>query len=224
MPVEITLLYLDATGKSQQWNHKFLIHHKAPAVLWVNPDTGKWEYKSGVTAPQNVTPVPKASWCHFCFDLMDEAIRKDVKRRRILPKPARLTRILLYGSGWDFRGGVGNVMLKGDRISTEESVPRYTLTKGRRRLPPGSSSFTFTTHLMSNVPKSHALQFRENHQVVITISDDAYIKILDPARKPLRPVSSTARRLEVLIPRTAYYTIVLLGKGSLKVTINTSPY
>lgn len=224
MPVEMTVLYLDKTGKSYQWNHKFLIQHNAPAVLWVNPDTGKWEYRSGVTPSQNVTPLPKASWGHFCFDLMDETSRKDGQGRRILPKPARLTRILLYGSGWDFRGAVGNVMLSGDRIPPAESAPGNSLTTGRRKLRPGSSSFTFTSYLMPNVPTSHVLQFRENHRVVITLSGDARIKILDPAKKPLIPIFSTARRFELRIPQTAYYTIVLLGKGSLEVTVNTSPY
>ena len=224
MPVEIAVLYLDRTGKSHQWSHSFLSHHNAPLVLWVNPDTGKWEYKSGITASKNITPVPKASWGHFCFDLMDETIRKDPKAQRVLPKPARLTRILVYGNGWDFRGAVGNVMLRGEHIPAAETVPRYTLTKGRRRYSPGSSSFTFTTNLIPNVPKDHTLQFRQNHRVVISLSDDASIEVLDPARKPLIPVSSTARRFEVIIPRSAYYTIVFRGEeGSLRVTITSSP-
>ncbi len=223
MPVEITVLYLDKTGKSHQWSHGFLIDHHASAVLWVDPDTGKWEYKDGIAAPQNITPVPKASWCHFCFDLLDEAIRKDLKGQRALPKPARLIRILLYGNGWDFRGAVGNVVLRGDRIPPKETVQVYPPTTGRRRLSPGSSSFTFTTYLKSNESKSHVLQFRKNHHVAITVSDDARIKVLDPTGKPLTPLSSTARRVEVIIPRTDYYTILFRGGGRLEVTIDTLP-
>lgn len=112
MPVHVTVVYRDRGGQQQRWDHGFLLDNKAQDVLWLNPKTGKREYKTGKTTLRNVTPVLKDSWSHFCFDLLDSNTRKDVKGHQTLPRPATITRIMLYGNGWDFRGAAGNVVLR----------------------------------------------------------------------------------------------------------------
>ena len=93
MPVHVTVAYEDANGQSHDWDHGFMLSN------------------SGGTTLKDFTLVPQALWSHHCFNLMSDAVRRDPKRQKVLPKPAKITRVSLYGNGWDFHGAVGNVLL-----------------------------------------------------------------------------------------------------------------
>ena len=93
MPVHIRVDYLDRAGSQQIWHHGFLITH------------------NGNTTMTNFTLVPRAMWRHFCFNLLDNHLRRGPYGREILPPPVELSRIVLFGNGWDFKGAVGNAVL-----------------------------------------------------------------------------------------------------------------
>ena len=94
MPVQITVHYLDANGNQERWSHGFLIQNVGDTTL------------------QNYTLVPAAEWSHVCLDLMDDEVRKDPLGEQTLPRPSTITQVRLFGSGWDFKGAVGNALLQ----------------------------------------------------------------------------------------------------------------
>jgi hypothetical protein len=94
MPVQITVHYLDASGNQERWSHGFLVPNE------------------GDTDLENYTLVPTAEWSHVCFDLMDDAVRKNPPGELTLPPPTTITQVRLFGSGWDFKGAVGNALLQ----------------------------------------------------------------------------------------------------------------
>lgn len=110
MPVHVQVDYVDVEGKARSWSHGFLVRAKSEEVLWLNPETGIREYRKDVPLLRNATPVPAGQWVWVRFDLMDDAVRRD-PAGELLPRPAKLTRIHLFGNGWDFRGAVRNVAL-----------------------------------------------------------------------------------------------------------------
>jgi hypothetical protein len=96
MPAHITVRYLDASGNQGRWSHGFLIRSE------------------GETSLQNYTLVPAAEWSHVCVDLTDEGVLKDPRGEQTLPRPVTITQVRLFGDGWDFKGAVGNALLRAD--------------------------------------------------------------------------------------------------------------
>jgi hypothetical protein len=113
-PVHIGVSYVDDHGKGQSWHYGFLIHEKGGALAWRNPQTGEIEKKSAKTTRKNYTVILPGKWHHASFDLLDEEVRRDPRGAEALPRPARVTRIYVYGSGWDFRGSVANLSLRSE--------------------------------------------------------------------------------------------------------------
>jgi len=116
MPVHITVAYEDGNGQSYSWDHGFMLSN------------------SGGTTLKNVSIVPQAVWNHRCFNLMSDAVRKDPKRQKVLPRPAKITRVSLYGNGWDFHGAAGNVLLSSGGIAP----PAPTELGGKNLIKNGS--------------------------------------------------------------------------------------
>jgi hypothetical protein len=112
MPAKVSVAYLDAAGREYVWDHGFLADNRAWDLLWRNPDTGQVEPKRGRTTLRNFTAVPHSQWVHTSFDLFDDAVRRDGRAQAVLPRPARLKRIYLHGSGWDFKAAVANAHLR----------------------------------------------------------------------------------------------------------------
>ena len=96
MPVHVRIDYLDEAGLQQTWHHGFLTRH------------------DGTTSMSNYTLVPAAKWRYFCFDILDDQVRRGPYGRETLPQPIEIQRVQLFGNGWDFKGAVGNVMLRVD--------------------------------------------------------------------------------------------------------------
>ncbi len=111
-PVHLCVSYVDENGKSHAWHYGFLLHAEGEVVWWENPRTGQRERKPAETRLTNVTVVEPGQWHHASFDLLDDAVRRDPRGRTTLPRPAKITRIYVYGSGWDFSAGVRNLSLR----------------------------------------------------------------------------------------------------------------
>lgn len=110
-PARLTVLYKDALGGEHEWSHGFLIHPMAQEVLVYDRSVGRMQYKPGVTPQPDLSPVQRARWCHFSFDLMQEAWRSRQDGGSALPRPARILRVTLTGGGWNFAAAVGNLAL-----------------------------------------------------------------------------------------------------------------
>jgi hypothetical protein len=99
MPVHVEITYLDENGEKFLWDRGFLI------------------YGFGIAA--NVEVIDKATWTHVTVDLLDDEVRTNPKGD-LLPPPATITKIMVYGNGWDFSGAVGNLSIQS--ISESESI------------------------------------------------------------------------------------------------------
>jgi hypothetical protein len=92
-PVHICISYKDKSGQAQSWHYGFLIHADEESSL------------------KNFSVVKPHEWQHVAFDLLNNNMRRDPRGLKVLPPPALITRIYVYGSGWDYRGGVTNLWL-----------------------------------------------------------------------------------------------------------------
>jgi hypothetical protein len=111
MPVHVAVEYLDDKGQKQTWDHGFLLHAAASENLQQNPATKMWEIKKGESSLLNVTPLVKGEPGRFCFALLEDEVRRDLRGETVLPRPRTLTRLKLFGNGWDFKAAVANVKL-----------------------------------------------------------------------------------------------------------------
>ncbi|MFA6001024.1 MAG: hypothetical protein WC828_02810 [Thermoleophilia bacterium] len=85
-PVFVTIDYTTATGQSKTWTH------------------GLMSAGSGVNYPDRDQVIPAgAGW--YQYDIPDLL--------KVIPDAARLTKVTVGGSGWDFKSRVGLVSLKG---------------------------------------------------------------------------------------------------------------
>jgi hypothetical protein len=91
MPVHLEVTYLDANGEKFLWDRGFLVY--------------------GFTVAENIEIVEKAVWTHFSFDLLDDTVRMNPKGD-LLPPPTTITKVMVYGNGWDFSGAVGNLSIQ----------------------------------------------------------------------------------------------------------------
>ena len=112
-PVHICVSYLGSDGRSHAWHYGFLVHATGIVVYWRNPATGQRERKSADTSLQNFLVPKPGQWRQVSFDLLDDAVRRG-PRGEAMPRPSRITRVYLYGSGWDFEAGVRNISLRLD--------------------------------------------------------------------------------------------------------------
>lgn len=95
MPARVALEFDDASGRRHEWAHGFLLRNEPPTRL------------------RNFDLVAPGEWRRFCFDLLDDAVRRDARGLEALPRPVRLRRVVVGGNGWDFRGAAANVVLRG---------------------------------------------------------------------------------------------------------------
>ena len=91
MPVHVEITYLDADGETFLWDRGFLIYDFAVA--------------------KHAEIIEKAAWTHITLDLLDDALRLNPKGDP-LPPPATITKVMVYGNGWDFSGAVGNLSIQ----------------------------------------------------------------------------------------------------------------
>jgi hypothetical protein len=106
-PVHICVSYKDAAGKSHAWHWGFIVHQG-----------------SRKTSVRNCTTVKGGAWHHGSFDLLDDRVRQEAQGKFVLPRPARITRVYVYGSGWDFEGGVRNLSLRVSKPQGNSSPAR----------------------------------------------------------------------------------------------------
>lgn len=91
MPVHLEITYLDANGEKFLWDCGFLVY--------------------GFSMAENVKVLEKAVWTHFSFDLLDDTVRIN-PRGDLLPSPTTITKVMVYGNGWDFSGAIGNLSIR----------------------------------------------------------------------------------------------------------------
>lgn len=109
-PVRISVIYNDINGKIQRWDQGFVVAKNAEKIWKLNPKTGKRQNTKTFLLPGNKVPVPRSQWCHFIIDLKADGGMKDINGK-ILPTPTKISRIMIYGNGWDYRGAIGNLMM-----------------------------------------------------------------------------------------------------------------
>jgi hypothetical protein len=90
VPVHVEITYLDAQGEKFLWDRGFMVF--------------------GFSMVDHVHVIKKGVWTHFSFDLMDDAVRTNPKGD-VLPPPATILKVMVYGNGQDFTGAVGNLKL-----------------------------------------------------------------------------------------------------------------
>ncbi len=91
MPVHVEITYLDRHGETFLWDRGFLIY--------------------GFTLAKNAETIEKAVWTHITLDLLDDTIRLNPKGD-LLPPPTTITKVMVYGNGWNFSGAVGKLSIK----------------------------------------------------------------------------------------------------------------
>lgn len=87
--VQVELEYTDWYAKPQLWVHRFEIDG----------------------AGSTTSPVPKAEWSEFLFDLFVDPSWVDTNGNP-LPRPATLTGFRVFSEGVDLSGAVGNILLQ----------------------------------------------------------------------------------------------------------------
>lgn len=97
-PVLVRLLFADAAGQPFEWSLGFLITH------------------DGSTQLRNYTIVPAGQWVQYETDVFAPAQWLD-PRGAPLPAPARLTGLVVGGSGWDFSGAAAFITLTGTPVA-----------------------------------------------------------------------------------------------------------
>jgi serine/threonine protein kinase len=97
-PAKATIIFLDNEGKEHTWEYGFLLHVRNQL-------------------PANMTIVPRGTWFRGDFDLLDDKVRLDLEGTATLPRPARIKRLELLGSGWDLTSWIRKPHL---RIATEK--------------------------------------------------------------------------------------------------------
>jgi hypothetical protein len=97
LPCHILIRYIDVNGKSWIWSHGFL----------PNPDY--W-------GRQNVTVVTKGQWYHYTSGNLVEMKTSKTEPGNVpidSPPAKKITGIYVGGNGWDFKGRIDNVSLRG---------------------------------------------------------------------------------------------------------------
>lgn len=112
MPVKLLIYYTDEEGNEQIWGFGFLITHESQPSWWLNPETGKREFKDAGTALKNFQLVNEDEWTHFEISLFDKN-RFGNRKGESLPRPKIINKIQVYGCGWDYGGYIDNIKLIG---------------------------------------------------------------------------------------------------------------
>ncbi|MCI4625437.1 MAG: hypothetical protein L3V56_05690 [Candidatus Magnetoovum sp. WYHC-5] len=99
MPAQIIISYKDADGKNHNWVHGFL------------------PYSNVALTFKDYTIIGKEKWHHFYVNFMSDEVRLDAKGN-VLPKPSKLTQVMLKARGWDFKSAIANVFIRKDTANT----------------------------------------------------------------------------------------------------------
>jgi hypothetical protein len=91
-PAKAAIIFLDSEGKEHTWEHGFLLHVRNQL-------------------PANMSIVTRGTWIRHDFNLLDDKARLDPEGTTPLPRPARIKRLELTGSGWDLTSWIRKPLL-----------------------------------------------------------------------------------------------------------------
>lgn len=93
----------------------------------------------------------------------------------------------------------------------------------RIQFVPGTTSYTFTTNLTQGVSQGYVLGLAANQVLYVLQSSNARIQVFDPQDSPLAAATTQAGPWGVAIHQTGDYTLVLVGQGSVSVSLYVPP-
>lgn len=116
-----------------------------------------------------------------------------------------------------------SLISESDKLDKTYSTVPMPMSSERINFQRGSSSYSFTVNLIKGGSKGYILRIKESQHMIITFTDNAKIAVMDQGNNILAPISAEKRQLEMLIPRTGDYSVVVAGEGTIAVKIYIPP-
>ena len=98
-----------------------------------------------------------------------------------------------------------------------------TIHKERIQFSKGNSSHDFSVNLRKNEPRAYLLRISKYQHVHVSATNALNISVYDDDNIKLSPIKSSDNHIEVVIPETGDYTLLLTGKGDNDVKIVIPP-